>query len=243
MSMGRSTNQPAPLPDAITPRERAFSILGRVAQARSAVYGWLALSFYRPDETLRQALAQGAMVRELSAGTAWLGNDQQLMMPGIRALEACTTCGLDALQAEYERLFGKSVERISPCESTYSWRGSGDILTEAEELQRGLQQLYSQFGVSPVDEPADHVAVQMEFVAYLCGHEARQWQAGAALAARQLRRQESDFLTDHPGKWMPEFCWRLSGQRRPSFYATAAGLADRWLKLEMGPDYRAVRAG
>jgi TorA maturation chaperone TorD len=241
--MVESKKQPVQIQEAVIPRERAFSILSRVAQARSTVYGWLALSFYRPDDVLSHALTRGTMGKELSASTAWLGNDQQLLLPGIKALETCTTCRLGDLIAEHQRLFGKSVERISPCESTYSWRRSSDLLTDAEDLHRRLQQLYSQFGVSPVKEPADHIAVQMEFMAYLCGHEARKWQASAALAARQLRRQESDFLADHTGKWVPEFSWRMSKQIRPSFYTAAAGLADQWLKMEMGPNYRAVRAG
>lgn len=226
----------------VDPQKRAFGILARVAQARSIVYGWLALSFYEPNEALHRALVDGTLAAELTACTVWLGRDQQLMLPGIEGLAAAATCELGALLAEHQRLFGKSIDRVSPCESTYRWKGAGDILSEAGDLQRGLQQLYSQFGVSPVEGPVDHIAVQMEFMAYLCQREAREWQAGAAQAARQLRRQESGFLADHPGKWVPEFYRRLSGQARSSFYTVAASLADRWLELEQGPDYGSVRA-
>lgn len=232
-----------PLQAQLSPRRRAYNILAQVAQARSTVYGWLSLCFYRPDEALLAALADGTVAAELTACTGWLGHDQQRLLPGIEALAPAAAVGLEALQATYQRLFSKSVERVSACESTYRWKACGDVLSEGEDLRRGLQQLYGQFGVAPAGEPADHIAVQFEFMAYLCGHEAQEWEAGASAAARQLRRQESHFLSDHPGKWVPAFCWRLRRQASGSFYAVAAGLADLWLELEMGPDYRPVRAG
>lgn len=232
-----------PVQAQINPRKRAYNILAHVAQARSTVYGWLALSFYEPDEALLAALTDGTVATDLTACTEWLGEqDQQRLLPGIEAL-APAAGELEALRAEHGRLFGRSVERISPCEATYRWKGCGDVLGEGEDLRRGLQQLYGQFGVAPAAEPADHIAVQLEFMAYLCRHEAREWEAGASSAARQLRRQASDFLADHPGKWIPAFSWRLSRQASGSFYAIAAGLADRWLEFEQGPDYRPVRAG
>lgn len=224
----------------MSPKERAYSILGRVAQARGAVYGWLAISFYPPDADLEQMLVQGTMARELWASTAWLGTDREALRADIEALKSFATCTLECLQAEHQRLFGKSVERVSPCEATYRWKGTGDILAAADDVQGWLQQLYAQFGVAPVEESADHIAVQMEFMAYLCSLEARQWQAGASHAARQLRRQESDFLADHPAQWIAEFHRQMARQTRPSFYAVAAGLAARWLSLEQGPDRRPV---
>ncbi len=226
----------------MSPRERAHSILTQVAQARSTVYGWLALSFYPPDAELERMLADGTMAGELWASTAWLGADREALRPDIEALETFAACTLECLQAEHQRLFGKSVERVSPCEATYRWKATGDILAAADDVRGWLQQLYAQFGVAPVGETADHIAVQMEFMAYLCSLEARQWQAGTSHAARQLRRQESDFLADHPAQWIAEFHRQMGRQTRPSFYAAAASLAARWLTLEQGPNRVPARA-
>src|SRR5690606_41040832 len=69
-----------PLQAQLSPRRRAYNILAQVAQARSTVYGWLSLCFYRPDEALLAALADGTVAAELTACTGWLGHDQQRLL-------------------------------------------------------------------------------------------------------------------------------------------------------------------
>ncbi|WP_119070076.1 TorD/DmsD family molecular chaperone [Aggregatilinea lenta] len=224
------------------PKARAFEILARVAGFRSMVYGWLALSFYPPDEPLVSALASGSLVAELSTLTSWLGADQARLQPGIDALAQFAGVTMEALQETYQRCFGKSVRRISPRESTYCWRDASDVLGAREDLAHVLLQQYRQFGVVPQPGQEDHVAVELELLAYLCEREATSWKAGRAEEAKQMRRQQRNFLDDHLGRWLPEFSWQLSSVMRGSFYANQAVLADTWLEMEYGPGYTAVGA-
>ena len=53
----------------------------------------------------------------------------------------------------------------------------------------------------------------LEFMAFLCERESDEWEHQSE-AARQLRRQERAFLDDHLARWYPEFCWRITGQRK-----------------------------
>jgi len=206
------------------------------------VYGWLALSFYPPDEALADALSSGALAAELVDATRWLGSDQVRLQPDLDALRGFTGITLEALQETYLRCFGRSVQRISPRESTYCWRDASDVLGAREDLVHVLLQEYRQFGVIPPPGQEDHIAVEFELLAYLCEREAAGWAAGQAAAAKQLRRQQRNFLDDHLGRWLPEFGWQLNNTMRGSFYACQARLADTWLELEYGPGYTAAQS-
>ena len=219
------------------PRLRAFGLLARVAEDRGQVYRWLAAGFYPPNSELVLALNAGRLVADMIDHTAWLGADQAHLFARLNGLQKCASVSLLDLEAEYERLFGKSVERISPREATYRWRDASILLEAGDDIARALRQQYGQFGLTPRSGQEDHVAVELEFMAYLCRREATSWQASAAEAARQLRRHERAFLDDHLGRWLSEFCGRVHARGPESFYAQLSALTDAWLSLEDGPGY------
>ncbi len=219
------------------PHLRAFGLLARVAEDRGQVYRWLAASFYPPDSELVLALNSGRLVAEMTDRTAWLGADQARLSAGLYGLQRCAGLSLPDLETQYERLFGKSVERIAPREATYRWRDASTLLEAGDDIARALRQQYGQFGLTPCPGQEDHVAVELEFIAYLCQREATSWQANAADAARQLRRHERTFLDDHLGRWLSEFCGRMRARGPDSFYAHLSGFTDAWLSLEHGPGY------
>jgi TorA maturation chaperone TorD len=219
------------------PRERACVILTRVARSRQIVYRWLALGFYPPDEDLAAALRDGRLVVEITAAIDWLGQDRQPLIDQLAQLRPSYDVALTELVAEYERLFGTGLDRIAPREAAYRWRDASDVLQNREAVAQLLRLQYQQFGVTPVNDRDDHVAVELEFLSFLCGHEAASWASGATEAARLLRRQEGAFLDDHLGRWLPEFCQRVRARTLSPVYAVLAGLSDAWLRLEHGPGY------
>ena len=231
-----SERQAAPVTDS-DPRLRAFSLLARVAEDRGHIYRWLAAGFYPPDSELVHALNSDRLGAEVRAHTAWLGADQARLAAGLKGIQQCAEVSLPALETEYGRLFGKSVERTSPHEATYRWRDASSLLEAGDGIVRALRQQYGQFGLTPRCAQEDHVAVELEFMAYLCRREATHWEASAAEAARQLRRHERAFLDDHLGRWLSEFCGRVHARGPESFYAQLANLTDAWLSLEDGPGY------
>ncbi len=224
-------------PNVIDPRERAFAILARVASSRETMYRWLALGFYAPDDQFAEALISQRLVYGVVAALEWLGKDQQLFDEGLQRLQRCCAVTQIELAAEYQRLFGKGLDRVSPREAAYRWRDASDLLNNGETITRLLRLHYQQFNIAPVAEREDHVAVELEFMSFLCGREAESWSNGLPDMARQLRRHQKSFLDDHLGRWLAEFCWRVQARAMSNAYEGLAQLADAWLKLEHGPGY------
>ncbi len=224
------------------PQKRACAIMHQVAQGRSQVYCWLAQSFYAPDAELAQALNTGRMVEEILLATAWLGQDRQKFLVSLNKLRDCAKLTLPDLDGDYQRWFGKSIDRVPMRESAYRWREASAVVANANDVAQALRQLYEQFGVVPIANQEDVLPVEFEFMAFLCERESQEWQANASEAARQLRLQEHTFLADHLGRWYPEFCRRVADRSLNPFYEALIFLGDTWLNLEYGPGYLPARS-
>ncbi len=230
-------------PSTVDPKLRAFRILAQVADSRRRVYRWLALGFYPPDTELATTLTTGRLVEEIKASTAWLGRDQDQLTESLLALSRSACLSLADLVEAHDRLFRKSIGRVAPHESAYRWRDARDLTSTSNAILRTLQQQYQQFNVASLPGQEDHVAVELEFLSYLCEWEAANWASGGSEAARLLRRQQRTFLDDHLGRWLSEFCQRVLERTPGSFYGPLAALTDAWLGLEHGPGYlKAVSA-
>jgi len=118
---------------------------------------------------------------------------------------------LRALQAEYVRLFINALPEV-PCPPYGSFYLEGTLMGESTVR---LQKLYARHGWQ-TDEPADHLAVELEFLALL-----------AALPQDEARRQDYHFLLDHLKLWLPDFLARVEENDRSGFYRGAAGYAKR----------------
>ncbi|MBI5301792.1 MAG: molecular chaperone TorD family protein [Chloroflexi bacterium] len=224
------------------PTLRACAILHQVARGRSQVYRWLALSFYAPDPELVSAVNSGRLVEEILLATVWFGEDRKKFLASLTKLRECTTLTLTDLENDYQRLFGKSIDRVPMRESAYRWREASALLETANELASSLRQHYGQFGVAPRENQEDLLPVELEFMAFLCARESDVWQVNASESARQLRLQERTFLDDHLGRWFPEFCRRVSDRAPSPFFDALIHLSDTWLDLEYGPGYLPARS-
>ncbi|MBI5649532.1 MAG: molecular chaperone TorD family protein [Chloroflexi bacterium] len=224
------------------PKHRACSILHQVARGRSQVYRWLALSFYAPDAELAHALNAGRIVEDILLATVWLGEDRKKFLTHLGKLRECASSAWSDLASDYQRLFGKSSERVPMRESAYRWREASALLDTANQVALALRQHYEQFGVAPIANHEDLLPVELEFMAFLCECESNEWKNNAAERARQLRLQERTFLDDHLGRWFPEFCRRVSDRAPHPFYTALIFLSDTWLNLEYGPGYVPARS-
>ena len=214
---------------------RAFYILERVAADRAQIYSWLALSFYPPEPDFFASLENGRLVAGLRTATAWLGEDRLRLFADFNDLDRFCIPSFPNLRVEYEHLFVNGVQRVSPYETSYRWRDASDVVTAGNDLTRVLQQAYRQFGLAPEPGLEAHLAVELEFLAYLCAQEAGYWRRQSSASARNLRRLQRSFITDHLGRWLSEFAWRLKSRFPESFYAHLAGLCLLWVQLEHGP--------
>jgi TorA maturation chaperone TorD len=214
---------------------RAYQILSRVARQRSEVYQCLSIGFYPPDADLHKSLEAGAFVERLYDATQWLGEDQSLFKPSLQTMRTCQSLELAHLDAAYTQLFVNSLERVSPRESTYRWRDITQLGSLQAEVRSILAEQYNHFGLSPLAGMEDHLAVELEFLSYLCSQEGLFWEEKSSTIAREYRRREKVFLDDHLGRWLPEFSRRISELAGPSFYHSLASFSETWLKIDQGP--------
>jgi TorA maturation chaperone TorD len=213
------------------------------AQMRGEVHRLLTLCFYAPTCELANDIARGSLALALRN---LLGNSKAMgWEEGISAIEACSVPqdGLNAeslygsLKREYLRLFiGPGHLPAPPYESVHG--------QDVPELERGLvmgrstvdaRRRYAEAGLqlSPdfTDLP-DHIAVELEFMYFLCAKEAEAWQVLDGEAALQRRAAEHAFLSEHLGKWVPTFCQAVTQAAQEEFYRGLACLTQVWVEGE-----------
>ena len=89
-----------------------------------------------------------------------------------------------------------------------------------------LQEAYSAWGLSPLASAAgelpDHLAVELEFMSFLCGAEAQGWQRRQPFAAARALADQERLVLEHLLLWLPTFAARLRRQARSTLLRRAA---------------------
>jgi TorA maturation chaperone TorD len=120
---------------------------------------------------------------------------------------------LQALQAEYVRLFINALPEV-PCPPYGSVYLEGTLMGESTVR---LRHLYARYGCE-TDEMADHIAVELEFLALL-----------AALSADGPVPEDYRFVLDHLQRWTPAFLAKVEENDRLGFYRAASRYAQKVL--------------
>jgi len=132
----------------------------------------------------------------------------------------------EELKGRYMTLFAGST--VSPPvglhETSYLNRSaafSGEVIADLENhyAQSGLS-------VSPSNgESADHAAVQMDFVSFLCGQEHQALMGGNHYLALEAVTRQRHFLWQHPCQWFPYMALKVSKRDRDGIYTLATQAA------------------
>ena len=100
------------------------------------------------------------------------------------------------LAKEYAHLF-LGFGKFHPSESSY--RSESDSIMQ--EFRDDVLEAYRKFGVRKIDEfkkPEDHIAVELQFMAYLCRHTIEALNNGGGLyEAKKYLEAQRDFLNNH----------------------------------------------
>lgn len=201
--------------------------LATLMRNRASMYVLLARLYRQePDDVLLEQLR--------AMDTSDQGTPE--IMAGLAELKACAAtcadCDLTELAIEYARIFlGTGEDSAFPYESVYTsperllmQDARDDVLLQyrREGLDRATQ----------LHEPEDHIALELEFVAYLCQQAALAFgnQDGAA-ATRYLEKQQH-FLERHLLRWVPVFCRDVTRLGRLEFYKAAAKMTADFLSME-----------
>lgn len=182
-------------------QDRAFGLLAETANRRAMAWRALALAYRPPTAGWVAGLAAGALWQDLAAVADWLPSGvDQMASPGALVQQASAELtaagggGFDAALAEYARLYDPDHGLVPLVESEYLGNGG-----RAE-----VERLYAASGLRLAASrtmPADHVAIELEFVYVLCRQEESAWDRADLDKAKRLRRTEREFLRRHLASW------------------------------------------
>lgn len=208
------------------------------AQVRSDLYAALALAFSPPEPSLVLAGAGNYLVRAVTG--VWnelsLPEMQGELAALVMTLEdisyANEGAALQTLAAQYTATFdapGRS--RVHPYESIYrdpDGQVMGACTTTVMDCYRkeGLR-LAPDFRDLP-----DHIAAELEFMAYLCTQEAEAWEEARWEDAMKWHLKQRAFLEEHLLQWASAFCRRLASVASSPYYLCAASITQRFLAGE-----------
>lgn len=179
----------------MTPKETSTdtaSLDHALAEARggAVAYRALALSFARPAEEVRRALAASGGC----SGAGPLGDALAAL-----AREA-GQADLDTLRASYLRVFDPRCEP-HPYEAEFRC----EHFQQRTEMLADIAGFYRAFAAQPDTERPDHIACELDYLALLWTKEARALEKGEAERAGVCQEARRKFLDEHLLAWADDF--------------------------------------
>jgi TorA maturation chaperone TorD len=136
-----------------------------------------------------------------------------------------------SIEEEYVQLFSVNPKAI-PNESVYinpEGGARGLIIAHLEE-----EYTVAGLAVSPAAvESPDHIAVELEFMAFLCDREVEAWETGDDEAAERVHQQQHEFLNKHLKKWFPGFARSTKAANPVHLYGLVIEAAFAFLHHEL----------
>lgn len=209
--------------------------------ARGLVYRLVATAFRYPrSDTLDGVREQG---RAMSDALAVLNSSSDPRLSDYSAelrswAERVTS---EVLEGSYVSIFSHAVRGKCPLYETEYGEGDGRLQLPHELSD--LSAFYHAFGLklgAEVQERVDFIAVECEFMAFLCVKQAYAEERGDAELAAIAVDGQRKFLRDHLGRWTPAFARRIIDQSHESFYRplahfTLAYMTDECRRLDVTP--------
>jgi putative dimethyl sulfoxide reductase chaperone len=106
------------------------------------------------------------------------------------------------------------------------------VMQDARDQVRGI---YFKAGLERAEgtvEPEDHIAFELEFMAFLCQKLKTALERSDVDAARGALAEQADFITHHLSVWTPAFCADIERAARMDFYKGIAKITNGYLLLD-----------
>jgi TorA maturation chaperone TorD len=196
---------------------------------RAGTYAFLA-RLYRveADQALLEQISRMELSKEIEDSE--IGEGYALL---DQYIEKMTESSLTELAVDYAKIF-LGVSRGSgafPYESIYT--------SEAHLfMQEARDEVLATFRAEGLDraqdfnEPEDHIALEFEFMAYLCQKTLEDLQQGDEEQAFSFLEKQKQFLEEHILNWVPDFCRDVEQFAQTDFYKAAAKITQGYLNLE-----------
>lgn len=182
---------------------------------RANCFKLLAACFYEPDRHLFMEEQVCTNLKNLLA--SWAPGAAQAASDMERCLVHSEQ---DLLSVDHAALF------IGPFELLAAPYGSVYLEKHRQVMGNStvnVQKSYEEAGVAvDVREPPDHIAIELEFMHYLCRKEADAATAGDTETAAKFHNRQTDFYWSSL-QWVPQLCESIRTGAASEFYQ---GLAD-----------------
>lgn len=197
--------------------------LAGLARFRERSYRLLSQSFLYPDDAVVQTAC------ELASELADEG-DIRAEMAYSRQLDHLRSlwCEIDEagqvrMQTRYVSLFAVATDQVPcpPYESSYTTSGASSEGFVLASIERD----YAAAGLSGTGEKKqspDHISMETEFLAILCGQEAQAWETDHGRQGRRHLEKERKFIETHLGEWLPPFALAVQRVDERGIYAEIA---------------------
>ncbi|EGR4212614.1 molecular chaperone TorD [Vibrio cholerae] len=199
-------------------------------EKRAEIYWWLSSLFFKELSEQDIARYHSAEVRTFLSGLAdeqSLNREVKHLVEALNRLQDRQDAQLE-LAADFCDLFLRS-DRDSalPYASVYADQG----LLNGKPVQQ-MRELLSAHGVKVeqnLNEPEDHLAIQLDFLAHLA-ISANQIEHSAQLSL--ALQAQSDFISQHLLTWLPAFAERCTQFDAFGLYSAAARLALAFIQQD-----------
>ncbi len=134
------------------------------------------------------------------------------------------------LEGEYVALF--SVNPFAPPYESYYEDPEGFVRSW---IIIQLEKEYAGAGLnitSSFKEPPDHVAIELEFMAFLCSLEANAHETNNENDIKTSVERQHKFLNSHLGKWYPEFAQAVTESPAKGLYNLTIEVTNAFLQHE-----------
>lgn len=134
------------------------------------------------------------------------------------------------VEEEYVALF--SVNPYAPPYESYYQDPEGFIRSW---IVIQLEKEYAETGLNitrSFKQPPDHVAIELEFMAYLCSLEVEGHETSNKINVKSSLELQSQFLNSHLGKWYPRFAQAVKDSPCDSLYKQAVEATNTFLHYE-----------
>lgn len=211
--------------------------------ARECLYRFLAGAISDP-RTTRWPLVLDLQSRQLASAAAELLREEAEAAPvrlgfGELPPEALTLQGacdslpdsVEALQAEYDRVFGLVPARECPPYET-EYHATSEPFFQSQQMA-DVAGFYRAFGLQPtlvLPERPDHLGLELEFMAFLLLK--KRLASEDVEQVRVCEEAERDFFREHLAWWVPSFATGLRRRAAPGVYAALGEVLAAFLPAE-----------
>jgi TorA maturation chaperone TorD len=136
------------------------------------------------------------------------------------------------LAVEYAGLF-LGVRHLPPHPSESVYTSEQRLIMQ--KARDEVLEIYMSMGLEKLDkfrEPEDHIAMELQFMTYMCGKTSEALKSGNNAQAKKYLEVQRDFLNEHLAKWVPMLAADILKGAKREFYKAVAKITEGYVQWD-----------